>query len=256
MFFIKRYPDYKSICICTRLYSFAKKSHYDILNLRKNCSDKDIKEAYIKLSKEYHPDMNKNARAQEQFVQVQEAYNVLGKPNTRAQYDSMIEIEINSASYAYRPHVPYNLRNNPQYGFYQENRSTGYKSNSYYGVKGVNKLPNTTIIMLCFGIAIVGVILQVVVIRNAYLSHRRQIREKNMMLAEELDKVRASAQGKTNEAQTRMMLEKIVTAANPTMATASLGQALEIAANLQTLQKFKGQRVRLRILHHTQRHNL
>lgn len=50
--------------------------------------------------------MNKNARAQEQFVQIQEAYNVLGKPGSRAQYDSTVEIDLNNG-YTYRPHVPY-----------------------------------------------------------------------------------------------------------------------------------------------------
>ncbi|CAH2041302.1 unnamed protein product, partial [Iphiclides podalirius] len=225
MFFVKRCPDFKLICTCTRFYSFAKKSHYDVLNLRKNCTDKEIKDAYIKLSKEYHPDKNKNARAQEQFVQVQEAYNVLSKPGSRAQYDTMVEIEINNA-YTYKPHVPYNLRNNPQYGFYQEAKSSGTTSNAYYGVKGVKKLPNIAIIMICFGVAFVGVLLQIIVIRSSYLSHRRQVREQSMMLAEELDRVRASARGSSNEAQTRMMLDKIVSAANPTIATASLGQSL------------------------------
>ncbi|XP_068630171.1 uncharacterized protein [Battus philenor] len=225
MYFTKRYPDFKLICVFTRLYSFAKKSHYDVLNLRKNCTDKEIKEAYIKLSKRYHPDKNKNVRAQDQFVQVQEAYNVLSKPSSRAQYDSTIQIDLNSG-YVYRPHVPYNLRTNPQYGFYQETKSSDKTSKSYYGVKGVKKVPNSSIIFLCFGIAFVGVILQIVVIRNSYLSHRQKVKEQTMKLADELDKVRATANGRSNEAQTRMMLEKIVTASNATVATASLGQAL------------------------------
>ncbi|XP_014362333.2 dnaJ-like protein 60 isoform X1 [Papilio machaon] len=224
MFLLKR-PDLKVIYACTRLYSFGRRSHYDVLNLRKNCTDKEIKDAYIRLSKQYHPDKNKNARAQEQFVQVQEAYNVLSKPGSRAQYDSTIDIDLNSG-YVYRTHVAYNSRNNPYYGFTQQTSKTRTDSNSYYGVKGVKKLPNTAIIVLCFGIAFVGVLLQFIVIRNSYLSHRRQIQERSMMCGDELDKVRAAAQGKSNEMQTRIMLEKIVAASNPTAATASLGQAL------------------------------
>ncbi|XP_013135397.1 PREDICTED: dnaJ-like protein 60 [Papilio polytes] len=224
MFLLKR-ADFKFVYACTRLYSYGRRSHYDVLNLRKNCTDKEIKDAYIKLSKQYHPDKNKNTKAQEQFVQVQEAYNVLSKPGSRAQYDSTIDIDVNSG-YVYRTHVPYNIRRNPYYGFTQDTSKARTETNSYYGVKGVKKLPNTAIIVLCFGIAIFGVLLQFIVIRNSYLSRHRHIQERSMMCGDELEKVRAAAQGKSNETQTRIMLEKIVAASNPSAATASLGQSL------------------------------
>lgn len=60
---------------------------------------------------QFHPDKNKDVRAQDKFVRIVEAYNVLSKPSSRARYDSLTEIETSSgpaaASYAYRTHVPY-----------------------------------------------------------------------------------------------------------------------------------------------------
>lgn len=54
---------------------------------------------------QYHPDKNKSSKAQENFVRILEAYNVLGKPSSRAQYDQMTEVE--GYSYVYKTHVPY-----------------------------------------------------------------------------------------------------------------------------------------------------
>ncbi|XP_045773620.1 dnaJ-like protein 60 isoform X2 [Maniola jurtina] len=227
MYLLKRRPEFKTLCTLVRLFNSGRKSHYDILNLQRNCTEKEVKEAFIKLSKEYHPDKNKSAKAAEQFVRIVEAYNVLSKPGSRVSYDSTAEYD-SSGSYVYRTHVPYNLRNNPNYGFYThtQTKSGSNKNTDYYGIKGVKKVPNIVIIMIAFGIAFIGVILQVIVIRQSYSSHSRAIDKKSMMLAEELEKVRASARGQTNDAQTQILLDKIVAASNPSVATASLGQAL------------------------------
>ncbi|CAH0686291.1 unnamed protein product [Spodoptera exigua] len=229
MYVLKRFYDIKAIKALLRCYSLRRKNHYEILNLQRNCSDKEIKEAFIQMSKEFHPDKNKDVGAQEKFVRIVEAYNVLGKPSSRVQYDNMIEID-NGASYVYRSHAPYNMSKNPQYSYYYESyarsSSRNDNSNNFYGVSGVKKLPNYVIIAMCTGVALVGIFLQVFVIRNLYVAQRKQAQEKSKRLAEELDKVRAAAQANGNELQTRLLLDKIVAAANPTVATASLGQAL------------------------------
>ncbi|KAF9423004.1 hypothetical protein HW555_001547 [Spodoptera exigua] len=229
MYVLKRFYDIKAIKALLRCYSLRRKNHYEILNLQRNCSDKEIKEAFIQMSKEFHPDKNKDVGAQEKFVRIVEAYNVLGKPSSRVQYDNMIEID-NGASYVYRSHAPYNMSKNPQYSYYYESyarsSSRNDNSNNFYGVSGVKKLPNYVIIAMCTGVALVGIFLQVFVIRNLYVAQRKQAQEKSKRLAEELDKVRAAAQANGNEMQTRLLLDKIVAAANPTVATASLGQAL------------------------------
>ncbi len=65
-----------------------KKDYYDVLGVKKDASDAEIKSAFRKLAKKYHPDLNKdNKDAEEKFKEVQEAYSVLGDKNKRSQYD-------------------------------------------------------------------------------------------------------------------------------------------------------------------------
>ena len=54
----------------------ANKDYYSILGVNKNASDDEIKSAYRNLAKKYHPDINKEADAQEKFKEISEAYSV------------------------------------------------------------------------------------------------------------------------------------------------------------------------------------
>lgn len=60
---------------------------YDTLGVSKNATQDEIKKAYRKLSKQYHPDLNKAADAEENYKKVQEAYDTLGDEQKRASYD-------------------------------------------------------------------------------------------------------------------------------------------------------------------------
>ncbi|GLB40457.1 putative dnaJ central domain [Lyophyllum shimeji] len=60
---------------------------YKVLGLHKSASDKDIRHAYKKLSKKYHPDKNKEPGAEEKFVEIAQAYEVLSDPTKRQIYD-------------------------------------------------------------------------------------------------------------------------------------------------------------------------
>uniref|UniRef100_A0A0R3S7A2 Chaperone protein dnaJ 1, mitochondrial n=1 Tax=Elaeophora elaphi TaxID=1147741 RepID=A0A0R3S7A2_9BILA len=64
-----------------------KRDYYEILGLKKGASAKDIKKAYYKLAKQYHPDVNKSKDANARFQEVSEAYEVLSDDQKRAQYD-------------------------------------------------------------------------------------------------------------------------------------------------------------------------
>ena len=65
----------------------AKKDYYETLGVDKNASADDIKLAFRRLAKKYHPDVNKEAGAEEKFKEVQEAYAVLSDEGRRKQYD-------------------------------------------------------------------------------------------------------------------------------------------------------------------------
>lgn len=64
-----------------------KRDYYEVLGVSKDASKEEIKKAYRKLSKQFHPDINKEADASEKFQEVKEAYEVLSDEQKRAQYD-------------------------------------------------------------------------------------------------------------------------------------------------------------------------
>ena len=65
----------------------AKRDYYEVLGVDKNASEKDIKMAFRRLAKKYHPDVNKEPGAEEKFKEAQEAYAVLSDEGRRKQYD-------------------------------------------------------------------------------------------------------------------------------------------------------------------------
>lgn len=66
----------------------SKRDYYDVLGVSKGASKEEIKKAYRKLARKYHPDVNQGDKAaEEKFKEVKEAYEVLSDDNLRARYD-------------------------------------------------------------------------------------------------------------------------------------------------------------------------
>ena len=65
-----------------------KKDYYDILGVSKDASAQEIKRAYRRLAKKYHPDHNSDPDAEKKFKEVREAYEVLSDENKRKAYDT------------------------------------------------------------------------------------------------------------------------------------------------------------------------
>lgn len=65
----------------------SSRNYYDVLGVSKDSTDAEIKSAFRKLAKQYHPDINKEPGAEEKFKEIGEAYAVLSDPEKRKQYD-------------------------------------------------------------------------------------------------------------------------------------------------------------------------
>ena len=65
------------------------KDYYQIMGLARDATEDEIKRAYRKLARKYHPDVSKEPQAEERFKELGEAYEVLKDPEKRAAYDKL-----------------------------------------------------------------------------------------------------------------------------------------------------------------------
>jgi len=65
----------------------SKRDYYEVRGVQKNASSDEIKSAFRRLARQYHPDVSKEPDAEEKFKEINEAYGVLSDPQKRSQYD-------------------------------------------------------------------------------------------------------------------------------------------------------------------------
>ena len=80
----------------------SKRDYYDVLGVSRDADDKEIKKAYRKLARKFHPDVSQETDAQEKFKEINEAYEVLSDSQKRAAYDRLGHAAFNG-SFAGQP---------------------------------------------------------------------------------------------------------------------------------------------------------
>ena len=73
------------------------RDYYDVLGISRNADTKEIKSAFRRLARQYHPDVSQEAGAEEKFKELNEAYEVLSNDEKRARYDRFGHAGVNGA---------------------------------------------------------------------------------------------------------------------------------------------------------------
>ena len=65
----------------------SKRDYYEVLGVERGADQEQLKKAYRRLARQYHPDVNKESDAEARFKEINEAYEVLSDAQKRAKYD-------------------------------------------------------------------------------------------------------------------------------------------------------------------------
>jgi curved DNA-binding protein CbpA len=108
-----------------------KKDHYETLNVDRKSTRQEIKLAYYKLSKQYHPDVNKAESAENYFKEIQQAYGVLGDEASKREYDESLRggnRDVNETRRSSPSYQAWSKRNGPIY----TGRTSAYDYDEHY----------------------------------------------------------------------------------------------------------------------------
>ena len=76
----------------------SKRDYYEVLGVSRSADEEEIKKAFRRLAKQYHPDANKESGAEARFIEVNEAYEILSDPQKRAAYDRYGHAAVNNGA--------------------------------------------------------------------------------------------------------------------------------------------------------------
>ena len=177
---------------------------YDALHIPSNATHKEIKDAYIKLSKELdrsqmHPDSGgKGSHAE--FVKINEAYRVLSKMNKRREYDRSLKYNVSYSNFSEHSNYQYTQRD------YQRYWDSNLKNNSNIHWDR-NKQNLARSVMLCVAIMFFGTIIQVLLLQKSLVFDRQALLERSAQYQTEYEEIKKEAKHKTMEEQLQRILD-------------------------------------------------
>jgi DnaJ family protein C protein 4 len=181
---------------------YKKMNYYELLGVNQDCSQKDIKGAFIDLSKKFHPDTKSQSNDDKIFKEILEAYQILSKPHSRKNYDLSLR-GIHTVNYVTEDIVyrPYESNGNKQRPY--------DNSDNYYGVKGIKKIANWKIVVACAIFGIVGFFLQMAAIKYSFTFKSKKLDERNTKFAEQHKATREEALKYGNDENISRWLERM-----------------------------------------------
>ncbi|BFZ16885.1 hypothetical protein BsWGS_19924 [Bradybaena similaris] len=169
-----------------RHYS-SKRTHYEVLGLTRDASTEEIRAAYIKKSKECHPDKNsKDPTNHVQFISVNEAYTVLSKPLSRISYDALLQSE-----HVHRQST--SQFSQPQYHYpdieiqrARDIRERDRMRSSYKRTPGSNRVANIKTVAGCILLIVAGSILHFLAFTWSTKLHLRNLEARDALARKQL----------------------------------------------------------------------
>ncbi|XP_034655037.1 dnaJ-like protein 60 isoform X1 [Drosophila subobscura] len=193
-----------------RMKARKPETHYQVLNVKSDCSTQDIRNAFVELSKQYHPDVKTNAASSERtarFVRISEAYRTLIKPQTRRDYDdSLLWLPTGSARSPVGEHS-------------EASQSWNVKPNyapspgPYYGIRGLKRVSNWQVALVLIAFGVVGAFFGFTSVKHSFDLHRQVQDEVSAEATNHHAAVVAEAQKHGNEEQMRRLADRL--ARNP-----------------------------------------
>ncbi|EDV37498.1 uncharacterized protein Dana_GF13472 [Drosophila ananassae] len=181
-------------------------THYEVLNISDDSSSQDVRNAFVKLSKLYHPDVKSNADSPERtarFLQISEAYQTLIKPQLRRNYDDSLlwqptRSERSPVDENGNPNQPWDIKPNfdPNPG-------------PYYGIKGVKRVSNWQVALVLMAIGVIGAFFGFTSVKHSFDLSRQIQDEVSANAVSHHAAVVADAQKYGNEEQVRRMIDRM-----------------------------------------------
>lgn len=190
------------------------RNHYDILGLKSDCTQKEIRDAFVNLSKVHHPDTNQQKakttqkatlESNKEFIRVMEAYRVLSKGHSRANYDRSLQ-GVDTVNYVRKDTYYEPWKVDPM------RYTDGSGRDEYYGIKGLKKVKNWKIVVICILFCVAGAMVQGFIIvgsSSMYRSNRQVPDVKSAAYSAEYQETRRKALENGNAVQFENMQKRL-----------------------------------------------